>query len=138
MSTSYCKLFGLRQSGLRFFTVYGPFGRPDMAYFNFTQKILAGEPIEIFGNGAIERDSTYIDDIVDGVMAVLAHPPAPGANEIYNIGRGKPEALLRMVEIIEARLGLKAQLVMRQMQPGDVTSTFAVTTKLKLLTGYAP
>ena len=138
MSGAYGKLYGLRQTGLRFFTVYGPWGRPDMAYFIFTRSILAGEPIEVFGEGRPARDFTYIDDIVDGVIGALDRPPAAGENRILNIGDSRPVGLMRMIEILEQALGRKADKVMRPMQPGDVTSTFADISKLSALTGYRP
>jgi UDP-glucuronate 4-epimerase len=138
MSASYAGLYGLAQSGLRFFTVYGPWGRPDMAYFSFTQKMLAGQPIEVFGEGRMARDFTYIDDIVDGVVGVLDRPPAKGGHRVLNIGDNRPVGLMRMIEILEAALGVTAQKIMRPMQPGDVTATFADISKLHALTGYAP
>lgn len=138
MSTAYAKLYGFPLSGLRFFTVYGPWGRPDMAYYSFTQKILAGEPIEVFGEGRMARDFTFIDDIVDGVVGVLDHPPAAGGHEIYNIGDSDPVGLMEMISTLEAALGVEARKVMRPMQPGDVTATFADISKLKALTGYQP
>jgi UDP-glucuronate 4-epimerase len=138
MSISYAKLYGFPMSGLRFFTVYGPWGRPDMAYYGFTQKILAGEPIQVFGEGRMARDFTYIDDIVDGVVGVLDNPPAPGGHEIYNIGDNDPVGLMDMITTLEAALGREAVKVMRPMQPGDVTATYADISKLNALTGYKP
>ena len=138
MSISYAKLYGFPMSGLRFFTVYGPWGRPDMAYYGFTQKILAGEPIQVFGEGRMARDFTYIDDIVDGVVGVLDNPPAPGGHEIYNIGDNDPVGLMDMITTLEAALGREAVKVMRPMQPGDVTATYADICKLNALTGYKP
>ncbi len=138
MSISYAKLYGFPMSGLRFFTVYGPWGRPDMAYYGFTQKILKGEPIEVYGEGRMARDFTYIDDIVDGVVGVLDHPPAPGGHEIYNIGDNDPVGLMEMITTLEAALGREAVKIMRPMQPGDVTATFANIDKLTALTGYKP
>jgi UDP-glucuronate 4-epimerase len=138
MSTAYAKLYGFPLSGLRFFTVYGPWGRPDMAYYSFTQRILAGEPIEVFGEGRMARDFTFIDDIVDGVVGVLDHPPEAGRHEIYNIGDSDPVGLMEMISTLEAALGVEARKVMRPMQPGDVTATFADISKLKALTGYQP
>jgi len=137
MSASYSHLYGLPQSGLRFFTVYGPWGRPDMAYFSFTQKILAGEPIQVFGEGRMARDFTYIDDIVTGVVAALDHPPADGGHEVYNIGAGRPVGLMDMIAVLERALGVVAVKQMRPMQPGDVTATYADVSKLAALTGYA-
>ena len=138
MSGVYANLYDLRQSGLRFFTAYGPWGRPDMAYFSFTQKILAGEPIEVFGDGQMARDFTFIDDIVDGVIGVLDRPPATGEHRLLNIGGGRPVGLLRMIEILEQLLGVPAQKLMRPMQPGDVTATCADVASLHALTGYTP
>jgi UDP-glucuronate 4-epimerase len=138
MSTAYGSLYGLAQTGLRFFTVYGPWGRPDMAYFSFTRAILEGRPIEVFGEGRMARDFTYVDDIVDGVIGALDRPPAKGENRILNIGDNRPVGLMRMIEILEGALGRKAKKLMRPMQPGDVTSTFADITRLQALTGYQP
>lgn len=138
MSISYAKLYGFPMSALRFFTVYGPWGRPDMAYFGFTQKILAGEPIEVYGEGRMARDFTYIDDIVDGVVGVLDHPPARGAHEIYNIGDNDPVGLMDMITTLEKALGREAVKIMRPMQPGDVTATYADISKLNALIGYKP
>jgi UDP-glucuronate 4-epimerase len=138
LSASYTHLFGIKQSGLRFFTVYGPFGRPDMAYFSFTQKILAGEPIEVFGEGRMARDFTYIDDIVDGVLGVLDHPPADAEARLFNIGDSRPVELMTMIALLEAALGRSADKIFRPMQPGDVRSTYADVSKLNALTGYRP
>ncbi|CAN5372039.1 NAD-dependent epimerase/dehydratase family protein [soil metagenome] len=138
MSISYAKLYGFPMSALRFFTVYGPWGRPDMAYYGFTQKILAGEPIEVYGEGRMARDFTYIDDIVDGIVGVLDHPPATGGHEIYNIGDNDPVGLMDMITSLETALGREAVKIMRAMQPGDVTATYADITKLKTLMGYEP
>ena len=138
MSESYAGLYGFPQSGLRFFTVYGPWGRPDMAYFSFTRRILAGEPIEVFGEGRMRRDFTYIDDIVDGILGVLDRPPERGANRLLNIGNDRPEALLDFVSILERALGREAVKLMRPMQSGDVTETWADIGRIRALTGYAP
>jgi UDP-glucuronate 4-epimerase len=138
MSASYAHLYGLPQTGLRFFTVYGPWGRPDMAYFGFTKKILAGEPIEVFGEGRMARDFTYIDDIVDGIIGALDHPPEPQQQRILNIGDSHPVGLMAMIEALERALGREAMKVMRPMQPGDVTATFADVSALHALTGYRP
>ncbi len=138
ISQSYATLYGFPQSGLRFFTVYGPMGRPDMAYFSFTEKIMAGEPIEVFGEGRMARDFTYVDDIVDGVVGVLDRPPAQGGHEIYNIGDSQPVGLMDMITTLETALGREAIKTMRPMQPGDVTATYADVSKLNALTGYAP
>lgn len=138
MSQSYASLYKFPQTGLRFFTVYGPWGRPDMAYFGFTQKILNGEPIEVYGEGKMARDFTYIDDIVDGVTGALDHPPSPGDHRVLNIGDSHPVGLMEMIETLENAIGVKAVKVMRPMQPGDVTATFADVSKLHALTGYEP
>uniref|UniRef100_B0T461 NAD-dependent epimerase/dehydratase n=1 Tax=Caulobacter sp. (strain K31) TaxID=366602 RepID=B0T461_CAUSK len=138
MSISYAKLYGFPMSGLRFFTVYGPWGRPDMAYYGFTQKILGGEPIEVYGEGRMARDFTYIDDIVDGVVGVLDNPPPPAGHEIYNIGDNDPIGLMEMITTLETALGRQATKILRPMQPGDVTATFADISKLNALTGYKP
>jgi UDP-glucuronate 4-epimerase len=138
MSQSYAKLYGFPQTGLRFFTVYGPWGRPDMAYFSFTEKILKGEAIEVFGDGKMARDFTYIDDIVDGVIGALDHPPARGEHRLLNIGDSHPVGLMEMIETLEKAIGHEAVKVMRPMQPGDVTATYADVSKLHALTGYKP
>jgi UDP-glucuronate 4-epimerase len=138
ISQSYAALYGFPQSGLRFFTVYGPWGRPDMAYYSFSQKILSGESIEVYGEGKMARDFTYIDDIVDGIVGVLDNPPPSGGHEVYNIGDNDPVGLMEMISTLEAALGVEAQKVMRPMQPGDVTATFANIDKLNALTGYKP
>ena len=138
LSQSYARLYGFPQSGLRFFTVYGPWGRPDMAYYSFTRKIVRGEPIEVYGEGRMARDFTYIDDIVDGVLGVLDRPPAQCAHEVYNIGDSQPVGLMEMIATLEAALGVQANKIMRPMQPGDVTATYADVSKLNALTGYRP
>ncbi len=137
MSQSYATLYGLPQSGLRFFTVYGPWGRPDMAYFSFTEAIMGGASIEVFGEGRMARDFTYIDDIVDGIVGVLEHPPVSG-HEVYNIGDSSPVGLFKMISTLERVLGRSAIKVLMPMQPGDVTATFADVSKLHALTGYRP
>ena len=114
MSASYAALYGLSQTGLRFFTVCRPQGRLDMAYWRFTQSILAGEPIEVFGGeGRMARDFTYIGDIVDGIMGVVDHPPQAGDHRLFNIGDSRPVGLLRMIEVLEGALGRPAVKVMR-------------------------
>lgn len=138
MSQSYATLYGLPQTGLRFFTVYGPWGRPDMAYFSFTQKILRGEPIEVFGEGRMARDFTYIDDIVDGIVGALDHPPTTEPHRVLNIGDSHPVGLMDMIQSLERALGRTAEKVMRPMQQGDVTATYADVSKLHALTGYRP
>jgi len=138
MSQSYASLYGFPQTGLRFFTVYGPWGRPDMAYFSFTEKIMRGQPIEVYGEGRMARDFTYIDDIVDGIIGALDHVPAHSEHRVLNIGDSRPIGLMAMIEALENALGRKAEKVMRPMQPGDVTATFADISKLQSLTGYHP
>lgn len=138
MSQSYAHLYGFPQTGLRFFTVYGPWGRPDMAYFGFTQKILRGEPIEVYGNGRMARDFTYIDDIVDGIIGALDNPPARGQHRVLNIGDSHPVGLMEMIQTLEKAIGREAVKIMRPMQPGDVTATYADVSKLHALTGYQP
>ena len=138
MSGTYARLYGLGSTGLRFFTVYGPWGRPDMAYFSFTEKLLKGEPIEVFGQGRMARDFTYVDDVIDGIVGVLGRPAADAEHRIFNVGDSRPRGLLTMIEILEDALAVKAQRIMREMQPGDVTSTCADISKLHALTGYAP
>ncbi len=138
MSQSYAKLYGFPQTGLRFFTVYGPWGRPDMAYFGFTRKILSGEAIEVYGEGKMARDFTYIDDIVDGVIGSLDHPPQHGEHRVLNIGDSHPVGLMDMIETLEKALGHEATKIMRPMQPGDVTATYADVSRLHDLTGYKP
>ena len=135
MSETYAHLYRLPQTGLRFFTVYGPWGRPDMMPWIFTQKILRGEAIPVFNNGEMRRDFTFIDDIVTGVVASLDHPPAddgaekPGGSvtphKIYNIGNNRPEPLMKVIKVIEQACGREAVLDMQPMQPGDVPQTYA-------------
>jgi len=141
MSESYARLYSLQQVGLRFFTVYGPWGRPDMAYWTFTRNILEGRPIEVFNNGDMQRDFTFISDIVDGVLSVALDAPrrpAAGPHRIYNIGNNRPVALGRFIEIIEAAAGVKAVKVMSPMQPGDVHATFADIDALARDHGFSP
>lgn len=138
MSQAYARLYGFPQTGLRFFTVYGPWGRPDMAYFGFTRKILAGEPIEVYGEGRMARDFTYIDDIVDGIVGALDHPPAAREHRILNIGDSRPVGLMEMIAALEEAIGRKAEKIMLPMQPGDVTATYADVSRLRALTGYHP
>ena len=109
-----------------------------MAYFSFTRKILAGEPIEVFGQGEMARDFTYIDDIVDGMVGALDRPPDRGANRILNIGDSRPVGLMEMIAVLERALGREAMKVFRPMQPGDVTQTYADISRLHALTGYQP
>jgi len=138
MSQSYATLYGLPLSGLRFFTVYGPWGRPDMAYYGFAQKILLGQAIEVYGEGRMARDFTYIDDIVDGVVGVLDKKPASGEHRLLNIGDCNPVGLMDMIATLERALGRPAIKLMRPMQPGDVTATYADISAINALTGYSP
>lgn len=142
MAHAYSKLYGIPATGLRFFTVYGPFGRPDMAYFSFTKKILAGETIKIFNNGDLYRDFTYIDDIIQGMMRIIPNPPMENENgvryKVYNIGNNKPENLLNFVEILEKCLGRKADKEFLPMQQGDVYQTFADVSELERDFGFKP
>jgi UDP-glucuronate 4-epimerase len=138
MSIAYAKLYRFPQTGLRFFTVYGPWGRPDMAYFSFTDRILRGEPIEVFNEGRMARDFTYIDDIVDGVVGALDHAPDAGQHRLLNIGDSHPVSLMEMIATLESALGREAVKQMRPMQPGDVPVTFADVSRLHALTGYRP
>jgi len=129
MSESYARMWEMPLTGLRFFTVYGPWGRPDMAAFIFIRKILAGEQIPVFNNGEMQRDFTYVDDIVAGVSACLEKPPSAsetGApHRVYNIGNNRAEPLMRFIGIIEQELGMKAEIDFQPMQPGDVKATYA-------------
>ncbi len=153
MAHTYSHLYGLPTTGLRFFTVYGPWGRPDMALFLFTRAILEGKPIKVFNNGLMRRDFTYIDDIVEGIVRVsdrVAGPntewsgdkPDPATSRapyrIYNIGNNKPVELLRFIEIIEKKVGKAAIKEMLPMQPGDVPATYADVDDLMRDTGFAP
>jgi UDP-glucuronate 4-epimerase len=137
MAHSYSHLYGLPCSGLRFFTVYGPWGRPDMAYWSFTKAILAGEPIAVFNHGRMQRDFTYIDDIVAGVLAVLDQPPADDGARVLNIGGQAPVPLMEFIAELQAAIGLSARLEMKPMQAGDVTDTCADVTRLNALIGRA-
>lgn len=139
MAHTYSAGFGLPVTGLRFFTVYGPWGRPDMAYFKFAKAIDEGQPIEVFNHGNLERDFTFIDDIVDGLVSITKLIPADEIPfRLFNIGHSKPVNLLRFIEIIEENMGHKAIKVMKPMQPGDVLSTYANTDLLEQLIGYKP
>lgn len=133
----YNKIYGLSFVGLRFFTVYGPWGRPDMAPFLFTNAIINDKPIRIFGNGELYRDFTYIDDIVNGIVRVV-NLDFSGKNEILNIGHGSPIKLLDFISIIEKEIGKSAKKIFCDMQPGDVYTTYADTGKLERLIGYKP
>jgi UDP-glucuronate 4-epimerase len=135
MAHVYNHLFGLKATGLRYFTVYGPWGRPDMSVMIFARAIMEGRPIPVFNHGDMKRDFTYVDDIVEGTLRVLDRP-APYA--VYNIGNHQPVALLDYIALLEAALGKKARLEMKPMQPGDVKATYADTTALADAVGFAP
>jgi len=148
ISESYAHLYRLPQTGLRFFTVYGPWGRPDMMMWIFTQKILAGEPIPVFNQGEMARDFTYIDDIIAGVIAALDNPPADDGEQkaggsakphrLYNIGNNRSERLMKVVGLLEEACGRKAVIDFQPMQPGDVPATYADITAISQDLGYAP
>ena len=139
MAESYAAMYGMASTGLRFFTLYGPWGRPDMAYFSFTKAILAGEPISVFNEGKLERDFTYIDDAVAGILAALDRPTDPGSpHRLYNLGNNKPEPVLRFIKVIERALDCKAMLRFEPMQPGDVFATAADIEDSKRDLGFAP
>lgn len=153
MAHTYSHLFGLPTTGLRFFTVYGPWGRPDMALFLFTKAILAGQPISVFNNGEMQRDFTYIDDIVEGIYRLSSHIPAPDLDwdgkapnpsssrapyKIYNIGNNEPVQLSRLIEILEKLLGVAAVKKFLPLQPGDVLATYADIDDLNQAIGFRP
>jgi UDP-glucuronate 4-epimerase len=153
MAHTYSHLYRIPTTGLRFFTVYGPWGRPDMALFKFTRAILAGEPIDVFNYGKHRRDFTFIDDIVEGVIRVLDRPPtgdptwsgaqpdpatSPAPYRIYNIGNNKPVELMEYIGFLEEALDRKAQMNLLPLQPGDVPDTYADVTDLVRDTGYCP
>lgn len=151
MAHTYSNLYGIPTTGLRFFTVYGPLGRPDMAYFSFTNKIIKGEVIEVFNNGDMMRDFTYIDDIVEGIIRLIPEAPRDNPNwteeqvaeswapyRILNIGNNSPVRLLDFIETIEKHLGMRAKKVFKPMQPGDVQTTFADVTDLEKLINFKP
>ncbi len=153
MAHTYSHLYGLPATGLRFFTVYGPWGRPDMAPMLFAKAILAGEPIRVFNHGRMQRDFTYIDDIVEGVIRCLDKPATPdpsfdpldpnpataaAPHRLFNIGNSQPTPLLRFIEVLEDALGVKAIPQFEPMQPGDVAATAADTSALEAWVGFAP
>lgn len=150
---SYAHLYGLPTTGLRFFTVYGPWGRPDMALFLFTRSILAGKPIQVFNHGDMKRDFTYVDDIVEGIVRLMKRPPQPNPRwhgedpdpgtscapyRIYNIGNNRPVQLLEFIAVLERCLNTKARKELLPMQPGDVPETFADISDLTREFGYRP
>lgn len=153
MAHSYSHLYDLPTTGLRFFTVYGPWGRPDMAYFKFAEKIRAGQPIQIYNNGEMERDFTYVDDIVEGIARLIPHiaapdggfdpdQPNPGSSwapyRLYNIGNRRKERLMDMIAILERELGQEAVKELLPMQPGDVKATWADIDDLEKEVGFSP
>lgn len=153
MAHTYAHLYRLPVTGLRFFTVYGPWGRPDMAYFKFANKIFAGESIDVYNHGDMKRDFTYIDDIVESMVRLIDHIPEPDSSwdasapdpsssnapyKIYNIGNNSPVQLMEMIEILEEELGMTAQKNMLPMQPGDVYETYAQTDSLSDAVGFKP
>lgn len=153
MAHTYSHLYNIPTTGLRFFTVYGPMGRPDMAYFSFTKKILAGETIKIFNNGEMMRDFTYVDDIVDGIVRLIDQPPkanpdfdrehpSPSSSyapyKIYNIGNNQPVKLMDFINTLEKHLGVEAKKEFLPMQPGDVKATYADIDDLQQATGFKP
>jgi UDP-glucuronate 4-epimerase len=140
LATSYARLYNLPMTGLRFFTVYGPWGRPDMAYWIFADKMSRGEPIRVFNNGRMGRDFTYVDGIVDGITGVMALPPTADEHHlrILNLGNDRPEELMALVRLVERGLGTKAQIVFEGMQKGDVERTWADISKARSLIGYDP
>jgi len=153
MAHTYSHLYGLPCTGLRFFTVYGPWGRPDMALFLFTKAILEGKPIKVFNHGNMQRDFTYIDDIVEGVVRVMAKKPEPDPSwsgdspdpgtsytnyKVYNIGNNQPVSLNHFIEVIENTLGKKAEKELMDLQPGDVTATYANVDDLINDVGFKP
>ncbi|RAK66575.1 NAD-dependent epimerase [Phenylobacterium kunshanense] len=153
MAHAYAHLFGIPATGFRFFTVYGPWGRPDMALFKFTDAILKGEPIDVYGEGRMQRDFTYVGDIVDGLVAALSRPPAPNPAwdathpdpatsaapwRILNLGAGQRVELMRYIQVLEEKLGRKAVLNLMPMQAGDVSATEADTEETRAVLDYAP
>ena len=141
ISESYARLYDIEMIGLRFFTVYGPWGRPDMAYWSFADRIFNDKPIRVFNNGDLERDFTYIDDIVAGVIATATEPFKPQTeipHRIYNIGNNRPVKLIRFIEVLEEAIGKKAQKKMEPMQPGDVYMTCADISSISADYGFAP
>lgn len=153
MAHAYSHLYGIPTTGLRFFTVYGPWGRPDMAYYSFTQRILKGEPIKVFNYGKMERDFTYVDDIVEGIVRLLELPPQANKGwdeesgllsestapyKIYNIGNNQPVKLEAFIGALESALGKEAEKIYMEMQPGDVLRTYADVTDLEKKIGFKP
>jgi len=139
ISIAYSHLYGLRQTGLRFFTVYGPWGRPDMAYFGFAEAMIAGRPITLYEGGRLKRDFTFIDDIVDGVLGVIDRAPAAaGTHRLFNIGNHRAELVLDLVTLLEAELGCKAMVYDMPRPAADPVETCADIDALNALTGFTP
>jgi UDP-glucuronate 4-epimerase len=142
MAHTYSHLYNIPSTGLRFFTVYGPWGRPDMAYFKFANLMREGKPIDVYNNGKMSRDFTYIDDIVESIVRLLPKPPVSEGDsaptQLFNIGNGSPVNLLEFIEILEDRLGIKSEKNMMPMQPGDVERTWADVDDLFEYIGYRP
>ena len=150
MAHTYSHLFSIPTTGLRFFTVYGPWGRPDMAYYSFTKDIIEGNSIKVYNNGDMRRDFTFIDDIVEGMIKLLDHPPVPDKNrnpdpstshapyKIYNIGNNSPVKLMDFINTLENLIGKKAKIEFLPMQPGDVKETYADITDLQKAAGFSP
>lgn len=153
MAHTYSHLYGIPTTGLRFFTVYGPYGRPDMAYFSFTKDILAGKPIKVFNHGKMERDFTYVDDIVEGIVKLIEKPPVANKDwdeskddlstsfapyKIYNIGNNNPVQLMRFINALESALGKESEKVYMDMQPGDVLRTYADVSDLEREINFKP
>ena len=139
MAHTYSHLFNFKTTGLRFFTVYGPWGRPDMAMFLFTNAIINAKPIKVFNNGNLERDFTFIDDIIDGILKIVTSKKEQKSNySLYNIGNSKPVKLLDFIDEIESELDIKAEKEMLPMQAGDVERTWADVSDLKRDFGYKP
>ena len=142
MAHSYAHLYDIPMTGLRFFTVYGPWGRPDMAYWRFTEQIMKGKPVHIYNHGDMKRDFTYIDDVVKGILEVLVNPPeikeGHVPHRVYNIGNNRAERLLDFVEIIEKTLGVGAKREFMPMQPGDIKETYADIDPIHRDVGYEP
>ncbi|MFO1217436.1 MAG: NAD-dependent epimerase/dehydratase family protein [Burkholderiaceae bacterium] len=140
MAQAYSHLYGLRVTGLRFFTVYGPWGRPDMAYFSFAERIAAGEPLPVFADGRLQRDFTFIDDIVEGVvrLALSASAADRPTHEVFNIGNHQPVTVLEFIRLLSKHMGTEPKLTFLPMQPGDVPMTCADTKKLRDRVGFEP
>ena len=153
MAHTYSHLYGIPTTGLRFFTVYGPWGRPDMAYFSFTKNIIEGKPIKVFNHGKMERDFTYIDDIVSGIYGLIDKPPVANPDwdeskddlstsfapyKIYNIGNNQPVQLMKFINVLEEKIGKKAEKIYMDMQPGDVLRTYADVSDLERDIDFRP